>query len=108
MIDTSSVKTRLQGMLTEIVRRHDKIEAHIVRDEPLPADFAEQESERELVEVIDQLDEKARAEIAAIRHALLRLGAGSYGNCERCSEPIDEARLAVLPTAATCMSCAEV
>lgn len=40
-----------------------------------------------------------------VEQSLSRLDAGTYGRCEECGEPIDEARLAELPTARTCGTC---
>ncbi|HEX3842199.1 MAG TPA: TraR/DksA family transcriptional regulator [Acidimicrobiales bacterium] len=40
-----------------------------------------------------------------VEQSLSRLDAGTYGRCEECGEPIDEARLAELPTARTCGAC---
>lgn len=37
--------------------------------------------------------------------ALRRLGNGSYGECERCGNPIDKARLKALPYSVLCISC---
>jgi DnaK suppressor protein len=40
-----------------------------------------------------------------VEQSLARLDAGTYGRCEVCGEPIDDARLAELPTARTCGTC---
>jgi RNA polymerase-binding transcription factor DksA len=59
-----------------------------------------------------------RAQLAAVRDAALRqladldavvhrLDAGTYGVCEQCSRPIPAERLAVRPTALTCVQCAD-
>jgi RNA polymerase-binding transcription factor DksA len=40
-----------------------------------------------------------------VEQSLSRLDAGTYGRCEECGEPIDDARLAELPTARTCGAC---
>jgi RNA polymerase-binding transcription factor DksA len=40
--------------------------------------------------------------------ALLRLTAGTYGRCERCGNPISEARLEAMPTAHRCLDCAKL
>jgi DnaK suppressor protein len=59
-----------------------------------------------------------RAQLAAVRDAALRhladldaavhrLDAGTYGVCERCFQPIPAERLAVRPTALTCVRCAD-
>ena len=50
--------------------------------------------------------QRARDRLAAIDAALSRVDDDSYGRCERCGEPIDPERLAVLPAARTCVSCA--
>lgn len=46
------------------------------------------------------------ASIADIDHALEKLDEGSYGICDRCGEPIPEARLEALPASASCVECA--
>jgi DnaK suppressor protein len=40
-----------------------------------------------------------------IEHALARLDAGVYGQCERCGEPIGAERLEVRPFATLCIGC---
>ena len=44
--------------------------------------------------------------LAEIDAALERVGAGTYGVCERCGAPIGDARLEALPAARTCIRCA--
>lgn len=41
-----------------------------------------------------------------VEAALARLDAGTYGICESCGEPIDADRLEAVPTARTCIRCA--
>jgi RNA polymerase-binding transcription factor DksA len=43
--------------------------------------------------------------LADICAARARLAAADYGTCERCSRPIPPERLAVRPTARTCVTC---
>jgi RNA polymerase-binding transcription factor DksA len=43
-----------------------------------------------------------------IEDALLRIRDGLYGNCERCTKPIDETRLEAVPQARMCISCQEI
>ena len=50
--------------------------------------------------------DSAREQVTAIDAALGRLEAGRYGRCERCGQPIGEARLAARPAAVTCVRCA--
>jgi DnaK suppressor protein len=40
-----------------------------------------------------------------VNEALERIDAGTYGNCERCGQEIDFARLKAIPQATLCMSC---
>jgi DnaK suppressor protein len=40
-----------------------------------------------------------------VRAALERMDAGVYGNCERCEQAIDFARLKAVPAAEHCMEC---
>jgi len=46
------------------------------------------------------------AYLAEVDDALRRLASGLYGACERCGQPISEARLEARPAARRCVSCA--
>ena len=46
------------------------------------------------------LDRRTQAE-----HAMQRLDEGTYGNCEGCAKPIPMERLAVFPSATSCVAC---
>ena len=52
------------------------------------------------------LGEAARRRLAEVDAALERLSAGTYGRCDRCGQPIPDARLEARPTARTCVACA--
>ena len=47
--------------------------------------------------------EQVEAELDDIEHALGRLDDGTYGVCEACGEPIDDARLEAMPAARFCI-----
>ncbi len=47
--------------------------------------------------------ERVEAELADVEHALRRLDEGTYGRCEACGRPIDEARLDAIPAARLCL-----
>jgi DnaK suppressor protein len=49
---------------------------------------------------------QAVAYLTEVDVALERLSAGLHGVCERCGQPIPEARLEARPTARCCVSCA--
>jgi len=46
--------------------------------------------------------EAIEAELADVEHALHRLDEGTYGTCEACGRPIDDARLEALPATRLC------
>jgi DnaK suppressor protein len=43
--------------------------------------------------------------LADVHRALAKLGEGSYWECDRCSAPIPEERLEILPWAGLCVRC---
>lgn len=50
-------------------------------------------------EIAFRLGEHESRMVADIDQALLRIDEGSYGECERCGQSIDERRLEAMPTA---------
>jgi DnaK suppressor protein len=55
---------------------------------------------------VSTLVRQAQRHLQEIEAALQRVEDGSYGRCERCGEPIPEARLEARPVARTCVGCA--
>jgi RNA polymerase-binding transcription factor DksA len=47
--------------------------------------------------------ENVEAELADVEHAIRRLDDGTYGTCEACGKPIDDARLEAVPAARFCL-----
>jgi RNA polymerase-binding protein DksA len=58
------------------------------------------EREQEMV-VADQM----RESLEQVEHALARIEAGTYGDCESCGRPIGRLRLEAYPRASLCMEC---
>lgn len=56
-------------------------------------------------EVTMALRAAAAAVLRDVNAALLRMDAGQYGRCQRCTHPISPDRLDVLPMATLCMPC---
>jgi DnaK suppressor protein len=52
------------------------------------------------------LASQARDHVARVDAAVLRLAEGTYGRCERCGQPIADARLAARPVSTLCITCA--
>jgi RNA polymerase-binding transcription factor DksA len=55
---------------------------------------------------LDDLDE-IEATLSAVEAAMAKLDAGTYGSCERCGQPLDEATLSSAPTAGLCEDCTQ-
>jgi DnaK suppressor protein len=46
--------------------------------------------------------------VQQVEHALSRLADGSYGDCERCGNPIPTARLEAFPSVTLCVTCKQI
>jgi len=103
-----SNQEKLLKLKAEYEKRIEGTSKHIHgKEEPVSADFAEQVVELENEDVIVQLDEEAKQELALVNRALRKIEDGSYGVCETCANDISEPRLEALPQATMCIKCAE-
>lgn len=98
------LRVQLETRLGEILGRIDRIERDL-RQTP-DRDWTEQAILQENDEVLEGLDDLQRAEAVTIRKTLRRIESGDYGFCVSCRAPIDQHRLAAMPTADTCIDCA--
>ena len=106
-LDLDQVRTNLLKRRDELLGRLGKLERNLRRqNEPLSSDSKEQATQLENDEVLDALDDAARAEMAMLRATLDRLDAGSYGQCVACGKSINPRRMEVMPYAVTCIKCA--
>lgn len=94
-VPTADPRPALERRLAELTARSERIESRR-RGAPGGADG----------EVLDSLADDVRVEEGAIRRALARMDAGTYGTCEHCNDTIAADRLLALPTASTCVRCA--
>lgn len=96
---------------TLLARRDELLNAISARDEIIDEVASNEEEdrtqERAEDEVLSALTEAARNELAGIDDALSRMDRGEYGICTQCGEEIAAARLAAVPTATLCMTCAQ-
>jgi RNA polymerase-binding transcription factor DksA len=99
----TDVRTRLTARLDSLLTREGSLQARLRA--PLEADSEEQAAHLEQDDALTQLSDAVRADILALRAALGRLDAGTYGQCTRCGQPIPPRRLDALPGATTCVSC---
>ncbi len=104
MPDIAKYRKALLDRLAELDSRLMKIEAEL--DEPNSKDWEELAVEREGDEVLEQLGQSGKIEIARIRAALQRMRDGTYGECAQCANEISTERLDTLPDTPLCRSCA--
>ncbi len=71
----------------------------------IESEVEERGQDETMVQLLDRLDGRAKAEIEAIDRALFKLGSEQYGRCEQCGMAIPQPRLEAVPAAAMCMAC---
>ena len=108
MSNNNDVHKELMEKLDDLTSRLSDIEKDIHhKDAPVSADFAEQATETENVEVLAALEDETNATIADIKLALRRMEEGSYGQCSVCGIEIPEERMKALPYTDKCFECAD-
>jgi RNA polymerase-binding transcription factor DksA len=104
MIAIEARKAQLETRLRELNARLHRIETEL--DQPVSDNFAEQATERESEEVLEDLGSAGLQEIRMIEAALDRIAKGTYGVCVACGDAISEERLNAVPHTPMCRSCA--
>jgi len=108
MLPLEDFRIKLLAQRRDLFRQAAETEADLLWLETDVEREAEERGQTEkVVRLLDRLDERMKGEIEAIDRALTRIEAGSYGRCEVCGKDIPVSRLQALPTATTCLSCAE-
>jgi DnaK suppressor protein len=51
------------------------------------------------------LEKRLEESLKEVEHTLEKYEAGTYGLCDSCGEPIEQARLEAIPQASLCMKC---
>ena len=51
------------------------------------------------------LEKQLEESLSEVEHALQKYEAGTYGPCDSCGQPIEQARLEAIPQASLCMKC---
>ena len=103
MIDRQIIRGRLEERRDQLIARTGRIQGDLRRLRN--PDSEERVTEDQNDEVLEGLDDVERAELARVSHALERLEAATYEQCERCGQAIPAARLEAVPETALCMSC---
>ena len=100
-----SIKVELENRLQAMQQRLSSIKRDVTQSHS--GDSAEQAQERENDEVVDAIGNETAQSIRVIQAALNRIEDGSYGICDSCGKDIGEGRLAAVPEATRCVTCAD-
>ena len=95
---------------TQGVRDNQQAAADMIADDDGVKDSVDMSVQDVNQELAFRMGERESNLVAEIDEALRRLDEGSYGTCERCGNPIPDARLEAVPTArydAACQSAVE-
>lgn len=102
------LRLRLEGEREELLAQASGLEADFAHEswkEPRSDDDAEAGTATAERERTMSLARHARAAVVQIEQALARMGAGTYGRCITCGQPIAAERLEALPAASECLDC---
>lgn len=97
------ITAKLQQLESEYRTRIEAISRDL--SQKAEADSAEQVTQRENEDVLRNLKLEAEIEHRRVQAALDRAATGHYGECTRCGENIEPARLQAMPQAENCMRC---
>jgi len=107
--DFDLLRSRLENEQKRLNEQLGQLEASVLpAEEREGSPFGKREegaAETQELEERLALEKRVRAQLAEVEHALHKFEEGTYGLCESCGQPIDPARLEVLPQAKLCMSC---
>ena len=110
MVEIAELYERLKKEKTELLEKLQQLRA---RGQPLSerregSPFGKREEEaNEALELEKRLalEKRLRDTIGDIEHALQKYEEGTYGLCDSCGQPIEQARLEALPQSNLCLSC---
>jgi RNA polymerase-binding transcription factor len=108
MLPREDIRKKLLAQRRELFRQAAQTEEELLWFETdIESEVEERGQEEKMVQLLDRLDGRMKAEIEAIDRALVKLEAGQFGRCEACGKDISQPRLEAFPAAAMCLSCTE-
>ena len=91
-----------QQIIAEIELDRQKSDSAITHDIGDSIDYASEERDRELYQLLGERD---RLKLQQIKDALERIEDSNYGTCEECDQDISKKRLMALPFTRLCIEC---
>ena len=105
-------KEKLESFRKQLATRRDALHdglrvatAGFINDQETYTDALDQAAADVDKSFAMQLKNRERDTLIQIDEALQRIEAGTFGSCERCEEPISEARIKVFPFTTLCIDC---
>jgi RNA polymerase-binding transcription factor DksA len=95
----------MEDRLAELEKRLASVTKDITKT--LSSDFAEQATERENDDVLEEIARETRTSIQHLKAALQRMDDDSYGICASCGADIAPGRLDAIPETTLCVKCAD-
>jgi len=95
----------LQEKLEGLEKRLSSVKRDITKT--LSSDFAEQATERENDDVLEEIARETQLSIHSVKAAIQRVDDGSYGVCAQCGDDISAGRLEAIPETTFCVKCAD-
>jgi DnaK suppressor protein len=101
---------RLKKEKTELLEKLEQLRAlgqpSVERKEGSP--FGKREEGADEASELEKrlaLEKRLEESLNEVEHAIQKYEAGTYGLCDSCGQPIEQARLEAIPQASLCMNC---
>jgi DnaK suppressor protein len=105
-------KEKIEGFRRDLFARREqlasdlrKATAEFIGDDSMYTDVIDQASADTDKTFAMQMKNRERDTLWQIDSALKRIEEGNFGECERCDEPISEARIRAFPFTTLCIDC---
>jgi RNA polymerase-binding protein DksA len=103
-----AIKQRLLARRAELANRASRTSEDLRHErDPLVQDFSDQATQRNNEDVLRGIGDSARQQLQLVNRALARLESGDYFHCASCGASIPAERLAAIPEAELCTTCAQ-
>ncbi len=110
MIESTKLYERLKKEKTELSERIGQLRAlgqpSAERKEGSP--FGKREEGADEASELEKrlaLGKRLEESLSEVEHAMQKYEAGTYGLCDSCGQPIEQARLEAIPQASLCLKC---
>lgn len=103
-MNQASIRQTLTRRQQQLQQRLEAVEHDLQKSHS--ADWSEQAQERENDEVLEAIANETAIELAQLKRVLKKMTGHNYGICSECGQPINEKRLAAIPSTEYCIDCA--